>query len=55
MQTITNHVKEGASYTEGACDVYASERKQMRESTGLAQVEEGVKRLTFHLQLNEAF
>lgn len=36
MQTITNHVKEGASYTEGAFDVYASERKQMRESTGQA-------------------
>ena len=36
MQTITNHVEEGASYTEGAFDVYALERKQMRKSTGQA-------------------
>lgn len=36
MQTITNHVKEGASHTEGAFDVYTSERKQMRKSTGQA-------------------
>lgn len=36
MQTVTNHVQEGASYTEGAFDVYASEHKQMRKSTGQA-------------------
>ncbi len=36
MQTITNHVKERASRTEGAFDVYALERKQMRQSTGQA-------------------
>lgn len=36
MQTIANHVKEGASYTEGAFDVCVLERKQMRKSTGQA-------------------
>lgn len=36
MQIISNHVKDGASDTEGVFDVYVSERKQMRESTGRA-------------------
>lgn len=36
MPTITNHVEEGASHTEGAFDVCTLERQQMRESTGQA-------------------
>lgn len=37
MQTITNPMEEGGSHTEGALDVYVSERKQMTKSTGLAR------------------
>lgn len=36
MRTITNHAEEGTAHTEGALAVYASERKQMRKSTGRA-------------------